>query len=94
MRGNVTMWHLEKRTQKFCSNQTMVGCDELTMNSIQVAAPALREHLLPVCTYLKPCSLCVLGMCEAIATHNGASQQLVTGLLLLDCLIEQVFLKP
>ena len=32
------MWQLEKRTQKFCSNQTMVGCDELTLNSIQVAA--------------------------------------------------------
>ena len=32
------MWQLEKRTQKFCSNQIMVGCDELTLNSIQVAA--------------------------------------------------------
>ena len=32
------MWQLEKRTQKFCSNQTMVGCDELSLNSIQVAA--------------------------------------------------------
>ena len=36
------MWQLEKRTLKFCSNQTVVGCDELTFNSIQVAAPALR----------------------------------------------------
>ena len=28
--------------QKFYSNKIMVGCDELTLNSIQVAAPALR----------------------------------------------------
>ena len=34
-----------KKTQKFCSNQTMVGCDELTLNSIQVAAAALRQHI-------------------------------------------------
>ena len=41
LRDNVTMWQLEK-TQKFCSNPTLVGCDELTLNSIQVAAPALK----------------------------------------------------
>ena len=31
-----------KNSEKFCSNQTMLGCDELTLNLIQVAAPALR----------------------------------------------------
>ena len=31
-----------KRNSDVLSNQTMVGCDELTLNSIQVAAPALR----------------------------------------------------
>ena len=31
-------------------NQTIVGCDELTLNSIYVAAPALRYHLLSACT--------------------------------------------
>ena len=36
------MWQLEKRTRKFCSNRTMVGCDELTLNSTHVATPALR----------------------------------------------------
>ena len=30
------MWQLEKQSE-VCSNQTMVGCDELTLNSIQVA---------------------------------------------------------
>ena len=47
---------------------------KLTFNSIQVAAPALRLHVLSACTYRKPCplpSFCVLGTCEAIATPMG-----------------------
>ena len=34
-----------KKTQKFCSNQTLVSCDEFTLNLIQVVAKILSITL-------------------------------------------------
>ena len=59
---------IEKK--KFCSNRTMVGCDEFTLNSTQAAAPALRQHFV-VCLHIYETFVCVLGVCEAIATPMG-----------------------
>ena len=85
-------WQFEKRIQKFSSNQTMVGCDEFTLNSIQVAA----KITFVVCLHISETMPFVYKECvkPCFTAIPKGIQQLDIGLLLLHCSVEQVFLKP
>ena len=55
-----------KKNQKYCSNQTMVGCDELTLNSIQVAV----KIIFVVCLHISETMsfVCVITISNWLAT--------------------------